>query len=212
MTKITVDDIVKYITYIRINFENAYKTNNKTEYTILIKGWYNSLSKYPKEIVDTAVNKAVEHSEFAPRLATVIKEIEKMQEVYQKSDTELWAELTSVFYEIEECANRFTYDFIENNGKTQGENAKIRAQEIFNSLSEELKEYLQNTGALVKLALSDNPEYEKGRFMRIMPEIKQRTKYRQGTPNGLETLVRGLAANLSIECDGTKQIKGDSEK
>lgn len=212
MTKLTPTDIARYISYIRINFENAYKTNTTEEQTILIKGWFNSLSKYPKEIVDTAVNKAVEHSEFAPRLATIIKEIDKMQEAYRKTDTELWAELTGVLHEVGNCAYKFRFNFIEHNGKTQGENARRRVEEIFSGLSPELKDYCRNSGGLVDLATNDGLNYEKGRFMRVIPEIKERAKTRQEMPNGLERLIKGLAANLSIECDGTKQIKGDSKK
>lgn len=209
MTKLTPTDIAKYISYIRINFENAYKTNTTEEQTILIKGWFNSLSKYPKEIVDTAVNKAVEHSEFAPRLATIIKEIEKMQTVYEKTDTELWSELTSVLYEVSSCAYKFRFNFVEANGKTQGENAFCRVEEIFNGLSPELKDYCRNVGGLIDIAESDGLNYEKGRFMRIMPDIKARAKTRRAVPKGLESLIQDLAANLTLDCAEMKQIEGD---
>ena len=192
---VKISDIIKTIGLIRLTYPNSYQTKTDKEEQMLYELWFDIFKEYSCELFLTAVKNAIKNSEFAPKPATIIKEIEKMQEAYQKSDTELWAELTSVFYEIEECANRFTYDFIEKNGKTQGENAKIRAQEIFNSLSEELKEYLQNTGALVELALSDNPEYEKGRFMRIMPEIKERVKTRQENANYYK-LVSGKQNNL----------------
>lgn len=213
MTKITPTDIVKYISYIRINFENAYKTNTAEEQTILIKGWYNSLSKYPKEVVDVAVNKAVENSEFAPRLATIIKEIEKMQAAFEKSDGELWAELTGCLREVAKNVYAFRYNAIDYNGKTQGENARLRVKEIFDGLSPELKEYLRNPQGLIEIAeyTDDQLTYERGRFMRIMPEVKERAKTRQAMPESLTGIIQSLAVHLSFECVGTKQIEGAAD-
>lgn len=212
MTNITVDDIVKYITYIRINFENAYRTNNQNEYTVLIKGWYNSLCKYPKEIVDVAVNKAVENSEFAPRLATIIKEIEKMQVAFEKSDAELWAELKNCLREVENNVYMFRFTFREANGLTQGDNARQRVNELFVSLSPELQEYCRDVSGLIELATSDGLNYEKGRFLKAMPQIKERAKTRQTISSSLENLIKGLAANLTLDCADAKQIEGGSKK
>ena len=50
MAAVTPQDINKYITTIRINFENAYKTQTDEEREILIKSWYAILKDYPKEV------------------------------------------------------------------------------------------------------------------------------------------------------------------
>lgn len=41
--------------------------------------------------------------------------------------------------------------------------------------------------------------YEKGRFLRIIPQIKERTKTRKEMPYELHSLISGLAGNLAIE-------------
>ena len=210
MTAITAQDINKYITTIRINFENAYKTQTDEERQILIKSWYAILKDYPKEIVDKAVLQAIKHAEYAPRIGAIVKEIERMREAYEKSDAELWAELRGVLREVEKCVYCFRFNAMEENGKTQGDNARDRVEEIFNGLSIELKDYCRNPRGLIDVAqMSDNEItlYERPRFMRVIPTIKERERVRQETPEALAGIIQGLTGALA--CDDMKLLKGD---
>lgn len=209
MTAITPADCNKYITTIRINFENAYKTQTDEEREILIKSWYAILKDYPKEICDKAVLQAIKHAEYAPRIGTIVKEIERMREAYEKSDAELWAELRGVLREVEKCAYSFRFNAIDDNGKTQGDNARDRVEEIFNGLSIELKDYCRNSRGLIDVAQMSENEltlYERPRFMRVIPTIKERARTRQETPESLAGIIQGLSA--ALDCDGMKQIQG----
>ena len=204
MTALTMDDVLQYLTMIRINFENAYKTQTQEEKKLLLKSWYAILKDYPKEICDKAVINAIKNAEFAPRIGTIIKEIEKMQVAYEKSDMELWAELTGVMRSVCDCVYRFRFNFIEANGKTQGENAKIRLREIYNNLSPELKEYCRNENGLIELAdLTDQQlNFEKGRFLKTIPQIRERAKTRAETGN-MAGLLQGLNVFLIEENTGS---------
>ena len=152
MTKITIEDVNKYITMIRINFENAYKTQNIEEREMLLASWYAILQEYPKEICDKAVINAIKNAEFAPRIGNIVKEIENMQEAFEKTDHELWAELISKFREVRRFASRVNNNFVESTGLTQGENARQILEEIFDELSPELKDYCRNSRGLIELA------------------------------------------------------------
>lgn len=210
MTAITAQDINKYITTIRINFENAYKTQTDEERQILIKSWYAILKDYPKEIVDKAVLQAIKHAEYAPRIGAIVKEIERMREAYEKSDAELWAELRGVLREVERCVYSFRFNALDENGKTQGDNARDRVEEIFNGLSPELKDYCRNQRGLIDVAQMSENEltlYERPRFMRVIPTIKERARIRQETPASLAGIIQGL--NISLDFDGMKLLKGD---
>lgn len=209
MTEITAADINKYITTIRINFENAYKTQTDEERQILIKSWYAILKDYPKEIVDKAVLQAIKHAEYAPRIGAIVKEIERMREAYEKSDAELWAELRGVFREVEKCAYSFRFNAIDSNGKTQGDNARDRVEEIFSGLSPELKEYCRNSRGLIDIAQlpESDLQYEKARFLRVIPTLKERQRTRQETPERLAGIIQGLST--ALECDGMKLLNGD---
>lgn len=209
MTAIQPTDINRYITTIRINFENAYKTQTDEERQILIKSWFAILKDYPKEIVDKAVLQAIKHAEYAPRIGSIVKEIERMREAYEKSDAELWAELRGVLREVEKCAYCFRFNALDDNGKTQGDNARERVEEIFNGLSPELKDYCRNQRGLIDVAqMSENDLtlYERPRFNRAMPTIKERARTRQETGEQLAGIIQGLSG--ALDCDGTKLLKG----
>lgn len=212
MTPITPQDVNKYIATIRINFENAYKTQTDEEREILIKSWYVILKDYPKEIVDKAVINSIKYAKFAPRIGDIVEQIEKLCEAYEKSDEELWAELTGVLREVSRNRYAYGYTFIDANGKTQGDNARQRNKDIFERLSPELKSYCSNLSGLIAIAelTTEDLNYEKGRFLRVMPTIKQRAKTRGETPAQLAVLIQGLTNRFTLGgSDNTKLLKGD---
>ena len=195
--ELSIKDIHQYITMIRINFENAYKVQTDEERKMLYGSWLAILKNYPKEICDKAVINAIAKAEFAPRIGTIVKEIESMLEAYEKTDHELWAELTSVLREVSSCAYAFRYTFVEENGRTQGENARIRCEQIFNNLSTELKDYCKNWQGLVEISklTVDQLKYEQTRFTRVMPQLRERAKVRAQTPS-LAGLLQGISVQL----------------
>ena len=210
MTALTLQDVNNYLTLIRINFENSYKTQNDKERQMLIRSWYEILKDYPKEICSKAVLEAIKHAKFAPRIGDIVEQIEKMQQAFEKSDNELWAEMTGVLRQVNYNSYRYTFTLPEANGKTQGQNAYARNEAIFNALSPELKEYCRNLKGLVEIAKYTDEElsYERGRFMRIMPQVKQRSKTRQTMPAEIAQLVQGIAEHWAIESKDTKLLQG----
>lgn len=206
MEIISLKDVNKYITLIRINFENAYKTQNDEERQLLYRSWYEILKPYPKKVCDAAVLNAIKNAEFAPRIGTIVKEIEKMQSAYEKTESELWAELTAALREVEKNVYCFRFNFIEANGLSQGDNARQRVEDIFNGLSPELKEYCGNQRGLIDLATGDGIKYEKGRFMTQIPTLRQRAKTRRETGDAIAGLIQGMGVFLSAECDSLKRI------
>ncbi len=204
MTALTMEDVNKYITMIRINFENAYKAHTDEERQMLLQSWYAILREYPKEVCDRAVINALKNAEFAPRIGAIVKEIERMQVAYEKSESELWAELKSVMRVAADCAYRFRFNYVEANGLTQGENAKLKLQEVFNNLSPELKEYCRNEHGLIELAqlTEEQLSYEKGRFNRTMPQLKERAKTRAQIGSNLSGLLQGMSLNYLVEKTG----------
>ena len=213
MTKLTPQDVNKYLTTIRINFENSYKTQNDEERQILIKSWFAILKDYPKEVCDVAVINAIKHAEYAPRIGAIVKEIEKMQVAYEKTETELWGELTGVLRDVARQVYCFPFNFVEANGLTQGDNARRRVKEIFNALSPELKEYCRDDRGLIELSQYTDQQltFEKGRFQKTLPQLKQRMKTRHETGDQVAMLVQGMSVYLSTD-DGQKLLEGASNE
>lgn len=201
METVSKKDILMILTKIRLNFENAYKCQNDTEQLLLIESWHDVLTEYPRELVFEAVKQALKTAKFAPRLGDITEKIEEMREAYEKSDAELWAELTGVLREVERCAYSFKYTYVDESGMSQGDRARQRVAEIFNGLSPELKDYIRTQRELVELSqyTSDQMSYERGRFMRVMPQMRKNQRVRGQMTEGLKNLIQGLQTHLQIE-------------
>lgn len=205
MTPIQPIDINKYITTIRINFENAYKTQTDEEREILIKSWFAILKDYPKEICDVAVLQSIKYAKFAPRIGDIVEQIEKMQSAYDKTAEELWSELVGALAKVRRANYHGNIVWWDNGRRINPAEETLR---IYNELSPELKEYVGDLPEMVSLSRQETLEYEKGRFNRAMPTIKERAKTRRETPENIERLIQGLAGNLALECDGMKLLRG----
>lgn len=199
--EISIKDIHQYITMIRINFENSYKVHTDEEREMLYGSWYAILKDYPKEVCDAAVMSAIKNAEFAPRIGSIVKEIERMQASLEKSEGELWAELKGVLREVDRCAYMFRFNLVEANGKTQGDNARARLEEIYNGLSPELREYCGNKNGLIELSrLTDEQmSYEKARFSKTIPLLRERAKTRAQIGGTVAGLIQGMSNHFLLE-------------
>lgn len=182
-------DILRYITVVRLNFENAYPTRNDDEMALLIESWYSILKNYPREVCNEAVMQTLKRARFAPRIGDVVETIEKMQNVFQKSDSELWNELVKVTPQVWSLLQG--YQDLDN---------KVTIKSLFDGLSPELKAYLHSSSGLRQLANYDYEQmsYERGRFMRIMPQVKEKEKTRRELPANVAVLVKGLEDKIQI--------------
>lgn len=202
MAQVTLNDINQYITMIRINFENAYKSQTAEEREMLLMSWYAILKNYPKEICDVAVLNAIKNAEFAPRIGAIVSEIDKMQSAFEKTEAELWNELERRLREVVDCVYSFKFTYIEPNGLSQGDNARLRVKAIFNELPPELREYVQNPSGLIQLSkLRDEQlNFEKGRFNKAMPVLRERAKTRAMLGDSdLSGVICGMGGRFLIE-------------
>ena len=189
MTVCSRADILQYITMIRLNFENAYPARDDNEMSILVESWYSILKNYPREVCNEAVMQTLKRARFAPRIGDVVETIEKMQNVFQKSDSELWNELVKVTPQVWSLLQG--YQDLDN---------KVTIKSLFDGLSPELKAYLHSSSGLRQLANYDYEQmsYERGRFMRIMPQVKEKEKTRRELPANVAVLVKGLEDKIQI--------------
>lgn len=197
--QLTKSEIIKVITAVKMQCPDALPYKNDVEFEILVDMWFDCFKEYPAEIVWAATRNALKNTVYQKQnwIGAINQEVAKMQVAYEKDENELWAELTGVFREVNDCAYRFRFNFVERNGKTQGENARIRIEEIFNSLSPELQAYCRNIGGLIELADLTNEQlnYEKGRFMRMIPQLKERAKTR-AQMGDMAQLLQGITLKL----------------
>ena len=150
-----------------------------TNIEILAKTWLLLLQDYDDKIINNALILCMKECEMPPTPAHIIKKIEEMQP--KKTNTELWAEYVKALREVSRLQDNFEYTFVEDNGKTQGQNAKDKARQIYNNLPEELKIYVGSFGELLRKSrdIDDTSlKYAENNFMKIMPELRKEHEMR----------------------------------
>ena len=150
-----------------------------TNIEVLAKTWLLLLQEYDDKIINNALILCMKECEMPPTPAHIIKKIEDMQP--KVSNTELWAMYVKILHEVGSLQEDFKYTKVESNGKTQGQNAKEKARQIFNEMPQELKIYVGSFGELLRKArdIDDTSlKYAENNFMKIMPELRKEHEIR----------------------------------
>lgn len=197
MAKLKKTDIPKLIMLIRTNFENSYNFKTEEEGAVLIAYWYDCLKDYPQEVVYQAFNNAIKNSEFAPKIKNILDEVNKLVNAGEKTDEELWAELSGVLYAVDDASCDLRY------GEECYKRGCARLNKIWSELSEEIKAYCVTISGLREIAAMDNEgrQYEKGRFLRAMPRIRETLKNRKSS----EQFLKLAGASDLVLLLGTKK-------
>lgn len=166
--QLTHNDVLKIIELIRINYDNAYSGYTPEQMLTLRDFWFESLNNYPHETVFKAVKNLITKNEFAPRLANIIDETERLLTPDSLSNEQLWAELSSVLGRAYQISRYLTYPQYYNW-------ANEKLNEIYGNLSDELKLFVVNTSTLVEIAemTDESLQFERVRFFKQMPVLKK---------------------------------------
>ena len=205
--ELTKKDVIQMIGLIKANYPYTYKDMPDSSLDLLLETWYSSLSKYDKRVVETAFKKAIEKCKMPPTLADIIENIQEITETTELSDTELWQILLKATEDTSDCTYYFNFYLVEDNGKTQSENAVERFNNIWESLPQILKDYCGSKDGLIDLSETDM-SFEKGRFLRTLPTLKQRQQVKLTTNPDILKLVSELSKNMDsglISFDDTKK-------
>lgn len=172
---------INTITEIIASIKTIYSYYAKdTDVEALVKTWNVLLKNYPDNAVEVAFYKCLQTCKTPPTPADVIEQLNAMIATNEQTDEELWSLFTKAVRQTENQMYYFPFTFVEENGKTQGENAKIKVQEIWDNLPEKLKTYLGGKSELLRIAKTYTDEelkYERNRFFKTMPTIAKRQEY-----------------------------------
>lgn len=168
---------------------------------ITARVWELTLKDIPDNIVEVAFLKCIQTCKMPPTPADVFEKINAMAEVTKETDEELWGIYTKALKQTATQIYYFQFTFIEPNGKTQGQNARAKVTSIWGGLPERLKQYIGSEGELLRMArdyTDDELKFEKTRFLKTLPTIKEREKYTEYRPlieesfkNGRKPLIEG---------------------
>lgn len=147
----------------------------------LVNTWNLLLKDYPDKAVDVAMLECLKTCKTPATPADVIEQLKDFEQVNRMSDEELWNKLTDAVRETDRLMYRFDFTFVEDNGLTQGQNARNKANKVWEQLPEELKSYLGGRSELMRMAknYTDNDlHFEKSRFLKTMPAVRKRQEYK----------------------------------
>lgn len=173
--ELTKKDVISMIGLIKVNYPYAYKDVSKEEMQMLQETWFRSFSKYPKEVVGLAFQKALETCKMPPTIADLIEHIQSLQEALEPTESELWSELLTALH-LGARELYYTKYPIWENGQPIDHN--VRFENIYNNLSPLLKNYCGDIAGFQRMTSLNDEQltFEKGRFLKTLPTLKSRVK------------------------------------
>lgn len=144
-----------------------------------VKTWKVLLKNIPDDVTEVAFYKALQTCKMPPTPADILEEVKGLINANEPTDEELWGVFLKVLPKISELRYMFRFTAMQSNGKTQGDNARDKAEQIWQDLPDKLKQYVGSKSELMRLAeyTDDELKYEKNRFMKSMPVIQKRQEY-----------------------------------
>lgn len=162
----------------------------------LVKTWNVLLKDYSDDDVTTALYMCLQTCKMPPTPADLIERLTSLKASTEPSDEELWNDLTTALRKADWYISRFAGTFKEDNGLTQGQNARNGFERLWEGLPERIRMYFGGKGEFQRLAQNRDDEeikFERNRFLKTMPTIKKRHEYQQmhlAIESGTETVGR----------------------
>lgn len=165
----------------------------------LAKTWMMLMQNVSDEVMDIAVMKCLQTCKMPPTPADVLEQVKSLSVANEPTDEEMWVTLTKAVRKAQDYIYNFGHTFVESNGKTQGENARDKFQDLWDNLPKTIKSYLGGKGELMRLAKYNDEEmmFEKKNFLKAMPTLNKRQEYEE-----LSLLVSGNENLLSEKSNG----------
>lgn len=163
---------------------------------LLVDTWAALLAEYTDEEVDRGLYKALKVCKYAPVPADIIEQIEGLRTLKKPSEVQLWVELQKALKEVLYFSYRLNYNYIDETGISQGEQARRKIDSIWYNLSEELQIYLGDKTELVTAArglnYSEGLSYERNRFSKTYPILVKRVEANKALNETKKYLLEGF--------------------
>lgn len=150
-----------------------------TDLELLVNTWDSLLKNYTDEEVDKGVFLALQSCKYAPVPADIIEQIERLRNREKPCESELWALYHKALKEVLYFSYRLDYNYIDDSGLSQGEQARRAIEKIWHDLPQELQIYIGDKEELVSSARALNTSegsYERARFSKVFPLLQKRVE------------------------------------
>ena len=189
-------DIIKMLTVIESLYGGKSTSELKQHIQLQADIWLEILGRYDKDLAMKAFYDVCKTEKYRITPAHIVEQIEKIENAFGKSDQELWAEFRRVLNKANDCVYKLKFKMIEENGKTQGENARLELERLYEGLPLPLQRYCGNVSGLKDLSQLDDEslEFEKARFLKDIGKKKAEIKIQQECPQFAELAQGTLKA------------------
>lgn len=146
---------------------------------LLVNTWTALLEEYTDEEVERGLFKALKVCKYAPVPADIIEQIESNREKNKPTEIEMWFLLQKALKKVLYYSYRLEYNYIDDTGISQGEQARREIANVWESMPEELKIYIGDKTELVAAARALNyteVSYERNRFSKTFPILRKRVE------------------------------------
>ena len=200
--ELTKQDVISLIGVIKTTYINCYKDVSKEDLNTMAGTWHDILKDYPKDVVGMALKKCLQVCKFAPTLADIIEQIKLIANAGQPNENDYWNEIEKA---VEKAQRIFYFGLCKYYTQNGMVSPIEKAEELFESLSPIVREYLGNWQTLKSLSELDTLEFEKNRFMKMLPNLKSRFEIKQ-------TISVQVIQNADILKLGNKKLMIDDKK
>lgn len=147
----------------------------------LVNTWHLALNDIDDTMLNKAFTRCLQVCTMPPTPADICKQIATLVKSKSLSANELWGILDKTLGEVANQVDRFNYTFVEENGKTQGQNAKAYVVKIWNELDNTIKGYLGSQGELIRISqyTDDELKFEKTKFFKYIDSLYQNADINQ---------------------------------
>ena len=189
--KLTKTDVAKMIGIVYLESGQSVSEHDIKE---RVDFWYASLKQFEREIVLNAFQNVAMNTNYPVKLADVCNEIRRMQALGEKSDEQLWVELTGVLDKVRHNTEGYRYDYMDEGARCRKSN-----EQIYAALQTEIKDYLRSISELITVAYmsSEDLRYETPRVMKSLGEIREQARLRRDTPKEVLELLSGPVPQLT---------------
>lgn len=153
----------------------------ETNVELLVNMWQILFADYADKELEIAFMMCLKICKTPPTPADIIEQINDLQRADAPTDEELWNSFTEYLKEARRYVYNFGYTMTESNGKTQGQNAREKFHSLWESMPEDIKQFVGGEGEMIRIARAGDDElkFERNRFFKSIPTIHKRKELKE---------------------------------
>lgn len=118
----------------------------------IAKIWSTVLKDYSDEEVNNALLECMKECTYPPAPADLVRHIRRSQAAALPSAEELWGIYHDMLVKGSRLYSCFNYTAMDDNGKTQGQNARQKAEKLWQEAPEDIRRYIGSHGEFIRRA------------------------------------------------------------